>query len=172
MYGCMHHHVACPIANDLNVTFSNRILMLCTNPREGLGLIFGVAVIVKYNCVINAFVTVEVLDSNTCKIPAHLFKLCFSCDCLICSHTGLAFHIDKMGGSIRVRVKCNPMKTVLRVITVITIKTVSRSVNDKLICEDFISRFILIELEDTILCQNGTRGFDIGLAKFLRGVAT
>ena len=64
------------------------------------------------------------------------------------------------------------MKTVLRAITTITIETASRSVNNKLICEDLISRFILIELEDTILCRNGTRDLDIGLAKFLRGEAT
>jgi hypothetical protein len=54
------------------------------------------------------------------------------------------------------------MKTELRAITSITIETVSRSVKDKLICEDLISRFILIELEDTLLCRNGTRGLDIG----------
>jgi hypothetical protein len=170
MHGCMHHHVAHPIANGLNVAFSNRFLMFCTNTREGLGLILGDAVITKHTCVINAVVTVEVLDSNTCKILTHLFKPCLSHDCLACSHTGLAFHIDKIGGSIRV--KCTPVKTALRAITVITIQTASRSVNDELICEDLISRFILIELEDAILCRNGTRGLDIGWAKFLRREAT
>ncbi len=159
-----------PNTNGLNVMFSNRVLMLCTNPREGLGLILGDAVITKHTCIINAVVTVEVLDSNTCKIPAHLFKLCFPHDCLACFHTGLAFHIDKIGSSIRV--KCTPMKTVLRAITAITIEMASRSVNDKLICEDLISSFILIELEDTILCRNGTRGLDIGRAKFLREEST
>jgi hypothetical protein len=64
------------------------------------------------------------------------------------------------------------MKTVLRAITAITIEMASRSVNDKLICEDLISSFILIELEDTILCRNGTRGLDIGRAKFLREEST
>ncbi len=40
--------------------------------------------------------------------------------------------------------------------------------NNKLIGEDLVTRFILIELEDAILCGNGTGGLDISRAKFLR----
>ena len=60
------------------------------------------------------------------------------------------------------------MKTAFRAIVAITIQTSSRSMNYKLISEDFIARFVMIELEDAVLCWNGTRGFDIRQAKFLR----
>ena len=53
------------------------------------------------------------------------------------------------------------MKTAFRAIMAITIQTSSRSMNNKLISEDFVARFVLIELEDAALSWNGTRGLDI-----------
>jgi hypothetical protein len=52
------------------------------------------------------------------------------------------------------------MKTALRTIAAKTIQTSSRSMNNKLIGEDFVPRFILIGLENAILCWNGTGGLD------------
>jgi hypothetical protein len=60
------------------------------------------------------------------------------------------------------------MKTAFRTIAAKTIQTSARSVNNKLIGEDFVARFILIGLEDTNLCWNGTGGLDSSRAKFLR----
>ncbi len=40
--------------------------------------------------------------------------------------------------------------------------------NNELIGEDFVARFILIGLEDANLCWNGMGGLDISRAKFLR----
>jgi hypothetical protein len=60
------------------------------------------------------------------------------------------------------------MKTAFRAITAKTIQTLSRSMNNKLIGEDLVTTFILIEPEDTVLCWNGMGGLDIIRAKFLR----
>jgi len=53
------------------------------------------------------------------------------------------------------------MKTAFRAIMAKTIQMPSRSMNNKLISEDLVARFVLIELEDAILCWNGTGGLDI-----------
>jgi hypothetical protein len=44
------------------------------------------------------------------------------------------------------------MKTAFRAIMAITIQMPSRSMNYNLISEDFIASFIMIELEDAVLC--------------------
>ena len=159
MHSRMNHHVASPIAYYLNVAFINCIMMLCTNTREVLGLIFGDAVVTKHALIINTIVTMEVLDSNTSQVPTHLFKPCFTHNCLACSHTSLALHINEIGGSIGV--KGTSMKTAFRANIAKTIQMPSRSMNNKLISEDLVTRFVLIELEDAILCWNGTGGLDI-----------
>jgi hypothetical protein len=166
MHGRMYHHVTGPITYGLNVALRNRILMLCTNTRKGLGLVLGDTVVTKHTCIINTIVTVEVLDRNSCQVPTHLFKLCFTHHCLACSHTCLAFHINKIGGSIGV--KGISMKTAFRAITTKTIQTLSRSMNNKLIGKDLVTKFVLIELEDAVLCRDGTGGLDISRALFLR----
>ena len=150
----MYHHVACPIAYGLNVALSNCILMFCTYTREGLQLVLGDAVITKHARIIHTIVAVEVLDGNSGQVPTQLFKSCFAHHCFACAHACLAFRLDKIGGSIGI--EGTSMKTELRAITAITIQVSSRSVNNKLISEDFVARFILIELEDAIFCREDT----------------
>ncbi len=140
--------------------------MLSTNTRKGLGLILGDAVIAKHTCIIYTIVAVEVLDCNSRQVSTQLLKPCFARNHLACSHACLAFHVFKIKGSIGI--KGTSMKTVFMAITAIIIQMLSRSMNYKLISEDFIARFIMIEPEDAILCWNGTRGFDISQAKFLK----
>jgi hypothetical protein len=60
------------------------------------------------------------------------------------------------------------MKTAFRAIAAITIQASTRSMNNKLIGEDLVTRFVLIELEDAVLCRDGTGGLDISRALFLR----
>ncbi len=60
------------------------------------------------------------------------------------------------------------MKPVFMAITTITIKKWARSMNNKLIREDFVASFVLIELEDAVFSWNGTRGLDISRTKFQR----
>ncbi len=103
MHSRVHHHVACPITYGLNIALSNGILMLCANTGEGLGLVLGDTVITEHACIIDTIVVVEVLDCNSCQVPSHLFKSCFSHHSLACSHARLAFHIHKIGGSIGVK---------------------------------------------------------------------
>ena len=162
----MYHHVASPIAYGLNVALSDCILMFCTYTREGLRLVLGDAVITKHARIIHTIVAVEVLDGNSSQVHTYLFKSCFAHHCLACTHACLAFHIDKIGGSIGI--KGTSIKTAFRAIAAMTIQTSSRSMNNKLISEDFVARFILIELEDAIFCREDTRGLDIRRAKFLR----
>ena len=159
MHSRMYHHVASPIAYGLNVALSDCILMFCTYTREGLRLVLGDAVFTKHACIIHTIVAVEVLDGNSSQVPTHLFKSCFAHHCLTCTNACLAFHIDKIGGSIGI--KGTAMKTSFRAITTITIQTTSRSMNNKLISEHLVTRFIVIELEDAVLCWNGTGGLDI-----------
>jgi hypothetical protein len=40
MNSCMNHHMAGPLACCLNIVFRNCILMLCSNTRKSLGLVF------------------------------------------------------------------------------------------------------------------------------------
>jgi hypothetical protein len=61
------------------------------------------------------------------------------------------------------------MKTAFMAITTITIETSSRSMNNKLISEHLVTRFILIELEDAVLCWNGTGGLELNVVSEMRG---
>ncbi len=79
---------------------------------------------------------------------------CFTHNCLACSHTCLAFHINKVGCSIGV--KGTSMKTAFRTIATKTIQTLSKSMNNKLIGEDFVAG-----LENANLCWNGAGGLEI-----------
>jgi hypothetical protein len=154
MHSHVYHHVTSPVVYGLNIAFSHCILMLSTNTRKGLGLILGDEVITKHNCIIYAIVAMEVLDRNSRQVPTQLLKPCFAHHRLT-----VTFHIDEIGGSIGI--KGTSMKTAFRAITAITIQTSSRSMNYKLISEDFIARFLMIEHENAVLCWNGERGFDI-----------
>ena len=124
--------------------------MLRSNTRKGLGLVFLNAVVMKDAGVVNTIVAVELLDRYAGQVPTQLFKTCFPHNHLACSHACLTFNIDKAGSSVSVQGAA--VKTTIRSFTAISVKTSSRSVNDKLICEDFIPRFILIELENAFLC--------------------
>jgi hypothetical protein len=96
----MDHHVTDPIANLLDIAFSNYILVLGFNPGEGLRLILGDAILTKDACILDPFIAVVVHDSHTSKIPTHLFKPGLAHDSLTCSHACLTFNIDKIGGSV------------------------------------------------------------------------
>jgi hypothetical protein len=54
------------------------------------------------------------------------------------------------------------MKAALRTIATISIKAMTGSMNNKLVGEHLINRFVLIELVDAILCCNSTGGLDFG----------
>ncbi len=96
-----------------------------------------------------------VLDSHTSKIPTHLFKSGLAHDSLACSHACLTFNMDKIGGSVSV--KGTSMKAVFRSFTSISVQATSWRVNNKLVREDFVAWFVLVELEDTIFFRNGAR---------------
>jgi hypothetical protein len=61
------------------------------------------------------------------------------------------------------------VKTTNRAFTTIAGKMLFRSMNNELICEGFVPRFILIELENSLLFRDGAGGLDVGEAKLLCG---
>ncbi len=70
----MDHHVTGPIANRFNVGFGNCILVLGSNPREGLGLVLGDAIFTEHACIVDSIIAVIGPDGYTSKIPTHLLK--------------------------------------------------------------------------------------------------
>jgi hypothetical protein len=160
----MDHHVTGPIANRLDIAFSNCILVLGSNSGERLRLILGDAILTKSACIVDPIIAVVVLDSHTSKIPTHLFESGLAHDSLTCSHACLTFNIDKIGGSVSV--KGNSMKAAFRSFTSISIQAMSWRVNNKLVREDFVAWFVLVELEDAIFF-NEARSLDMCGTKLL-----
>jgi hypothetical protein len=70
----MDHHVMSPIANCLDIAFSNCILVLGSNPREGLGLVLRDAIFTEHACTLDSSIAVIGPDGYTGKIPTHLLK--------------------------------------------------------------------------------------------------
>jgi hypothetical protein len=108
---------------------------------------------------------VVVLDSHTSKIPTHLFKSGLAHDSLTCSHACLTFNIDKIGSSVSV--KGTSMKAAFRSFTSISIQATSWHMNNKLVREDCVAWFVLVELEDGIFLRNGVRSLDMCGTKLL-----
>jgi hypothetical protein len=166
----MDHHVTGPIANCLDIAFSNCILVLGSNPREGLRLILGDAILTKNACIVDPIIAVVDLDSHTSKIPTHLFKSGLAHDRLACSHACLTFNIDKIGGSICV--KGTYTKAAFRSFTSIFVQATSWRVNNKLVREDFVTWFVLVELEDAIFFRNKARSLNMCRTKLLSRKST
>ncbi len=128
-------------------------------------MILGDAILTKNACIVDPIIAVVVLDSNTSKIPTHLFKSCLAHGSLACSRACLTFNIDKIGDSINV--KGTSMKAAFRSFTSISVQAMSWHVNNKLVREDFVAWFVLVELEDAIFFRNGARSFDMCGTKLL-----
>jgi hypothetical protein len=70
----MDHNVMGPLANHLDIAFSNCILVLGSNPGEGLGLVLGDAIFTEHACIVDSIIAVIGPDGYTGKIPTHLLK--------------------------------------------------------------------------------------------------
>ena len=140
--GCMSHHQLSPVPYGLNGSFSLSILMLRTYNIYWLRLLLVVTI--REKMVWNKYTVVGMITfgQHSSQIPDPLFKRQFLNYRLPSPHRHLRLSTDKIRGGVLKY--CLVMKIILCYFASIALLKSSRSLDNKLVGGNTISRILLI----------------------------